>query len=389
MKIAMLAWESLHSVKVGGLSIVVSRQAEELSKRGHDVHVITRWADGQTEYEYVNGVHYHRCKFDPGLNLVHFSHNMSMSFVARLKEVEKTHGKFDIIHGHDWHIVDALHELKVNEKRPVVITYHSTEYGRNGSRFGDWWEFGEVSGKEWYGGLIADRVTTVSHAMKNELNWLYKIPPEKIDVTPNAVDPRKYQMKIDPGRIKERHGVHPLAPLVLYIGRVDYQKGPDLLLEAIPKVISHRWDVKFIFAGDGGMRSWLEGRAGEFGVAQNTKFLGWVPYWGYVELLNAADMVCIPSRNEPFGIVLLEAWSTGRPVVACDVGGLGENIENFVNGIKVYPNPDSIAWGINYLLDNPDEMKKISEGAKTSVNKFSWTNVLNLVMECYNKVLGK
>ncbi|MEM3723739.1 MAG: glycogen/starch synthase, partial [Candidatus Hadarchaeales archaeon] len=71
MKIAMLSWESLHSIKVGGLAIVVTRLAEELAKRGHDVHLITRWGDGQTDYEFINGVHYHRCKFDPGMNLLH------------------------------------------------------------------------------------------------------------------------------------------------------------------------------------------------------------------------------------------------------------------------------------------------------------------------------
>jgi len=385
----MLAWESLHSVKVGGLSIVVTRLAEELSKRGHDVHLFTRWAENQAEYEYVNGVHYHRCKFDPGQNLIHFSHNMSLAFVARLKEVEKARGKFDIIHGHDWHVVDALHELKVNEGRPVVMTFHSTEYGRNGGTFGDWWEYKEVSGKEWYGAHIADRVTAVSGALKNEVCWLYKTPPEKIDAIPNAVDPRKYFMKLDPGKVKEKYGVHPLAPTILFIGRVDHQKGPDLLVDAIPKVLAHRWDVKFIFAGDGGAREWLEGKVNDMGISESTKFLGWVPYWGYVELLNAVDIVCIPSRNEPFGIVLLEAWSTARPVVACDVGGLGENIENFVNGLKVYPNSDSIAWGLNYLLDNPEAMKQIAAKGAESVKKFSWSNVLDMLMETYKKALGK
>lgn len=388
MKIAFLAWESLHSVRVGGLAIVATRLAEETAKRGHEVHLFTRAAEGQTDYEYINGVHYHRVKFDPGQNLLHFAYNLSKAMVASLHDVEKRRGKFDIAHGHDWHVVDALHDLK-SEGYPIVLTYHSTEYGRNGGKFGDWWEFREVSGKEWYGGLISDRVTTVSNSMKNELSWLYKIPVEKIDIIPNAIDPRKHQVWVNPGKIKEKHGVHPLAPTVLFIGRVDNQKGPDLLVEAIPKVLSNRWDAKFIFAGDGGMRSYLERRANELGVGHATRFLGWVPYWQYIELLSSADIVCLPSRNEPFGIVLLEAWATGRPVVATDIGGLGENIENFVDGIKVYPNPDSVAWGINYLLNNPDDMKKVAAGGRKKVDQFSWGNALNKLLDTYHVVLGK
>ena len=387
MRIAFLAWESLHSIRVGGLAVVATRLAEEVAKRGHEVHLFTRWAEGQTDYEYINGVHYHRCKFDPGQNLLWFAHNMSKAMVSSLHEVEKYRGKFDIVHGHDWHIVDALHDLK-NEKYPLVITYHSTEYGRNGGRFGDWWEFKEISGKEWYGGFIADKITTISQAMKNELCWLYKIPAEKIDVIPNAIDPRKYQVRVDPGRVKEKYGVHPLAPTVLFIGRVDHQKGPDMLVEAIPKVLSNRWDVKFIFAGDGGMRSYLERRANELGVGHATRFLGWVPYLEYLELLASCDIVCLPSRNEPFGIVLLEAWAAGRPVVATDVGGLGENIENFVDGVKVYPNPDSIAWGINYLLNNPETMKRVADGGREKVKQFTWSNALIKLFDVYRAVLG-
>jgi glycosyltransferase involved in cell wall biosynthesis len=388
LKIAFLSWESLHSIRVGGLAIVATRLAEELAKRGHEVHLFTRAAEGQMEYEYITGVHYHRCKFEPGQNLIQYASSMSKAMVDDVREAAKQGGKFDIIHGHDWHIVDALHELK-NEGYPTVVTYHSTEYGRNGSRFGDWWEYKEISGKEWYGGLVSDRVTTVSNSMKSELSWLYKIQAEKIDVIPNAIDPRKHQMKVDPGKVKEKYGVHPLAPTVMYIGRVDHQKGPDLLMDAVPKVLANRWDVKFIFAGDGAMRGYLEQRAKDTGVAHATRFLGMVPYFQYIELLNACDIVCIPSRNEPFGIVLLEAWATGRPVVATDVGGLGENVENFVNGIKVYTNPDSISWGINYLINNPDDMKKVAEGGKEKVKEFSWGNAITKLLSTYQTVLKK
>ncbi len=388
MKIAFLVWESLRSIRVGGLATVATNLAEELAKRGHEIHIFTRADKGQTDYAYINGVHYHRVVFDPGPNILAFAHNMSKAMVTSLHETEKYRGKFDIINGHDWHVVDALHDLK-QEGYLLVLTYHSTEYGRNGGAFGDWWEFGEISGKEWYGGLICDRITTVSTSMMNELNWLYKIPIEKIDVIPNAIDPRKHRVHVDPGRVKEKYGIHPLAPVVLFMGRIEYQKGPDLLVEAIPRVLSNRWDVKFIFVGGGGMRSYLEHRANEIGVGHATRFLGKVPLWQYLESLNSGDIVCIPSRNEPFGIVLLEAWVTGKPVIATDMGGLGDNIENFVDGIKVYPNYESIAWGINYLLDNPDAMKQVIEGGREKVKQFSWDNTLSKLLNTYRSILNR
>ena len=388
MRIAVLAWESVHSIMVGGLAVVVSRHAEALAKLGHEVHLITRWREGQADVDYINGHYYHRCKFDPNPNRLTFAHNMSKSFVARLHEIEKAHGKFDVIHGHDWHVVDALHDLK-NEGRVVVLTFHSTEYGRAGGRFGDWWEFKEISGKEWYGGYIANLVTTVSNAMKGELCWLYKIPPDKIEVIPNAIDLEKFPLKVDPGRIKEKYGIHPLAPMVLFIGRLDHQKGPDLLVEAIPRVLSNRGDTKFIFAGRGGMGPSLERRSAELYVDWATRFLGWVPFQQALELLNSADIVCIPSRNEPFGIVLLEAWATGRPVVATDVGGLGENIENFVDGVKVYLSPESVAWGINFLLNNPDVMNAISKNCREKVREFGWSNVARKLERAYKRALSE
>jgi glycosyltransferase involved in cell wall biosynthesis len=135
------------------------------------------------------------------------------------------------------------------------------------------------------------------------------------------------------------------------------------------------------------MKNYLEKRVQELNVAHAVRFLGFVPHWEFLELLNACDIVCLPSRNEPFGIALLEAWAAEKPVVATDVGGLGENIDNFINGVKVYVNPDSVAWGINYLLNSPGEMHKIALEGSKKVLKFSWRNIINKLINVYNMVL--
>jgi len=374
LRIGMFSWESMHSVQVGGLARVVTNLSQGLARRGHEVHFFTRNGGNQPEYEQIDGVYYHRCSFYPGNNILEFASNMCKAMVESFHTTEKKIGKFDVIHGHDWLVVDALHELK-NKGYPIVLTYHSTEYGRNGGKFGDWYEFREISGKEWYGGYISDVVVTVSQAMKNELMWLYGIPDWKIKVVQNGGIIREFKKKVDPGEIKQKYGIHPLAPVVLFAGRLVYQKGPDLLIEAIPHVLNHRWDVKFLIIGDGdsGMRKHLMHRAHELKISDSVRFLGHLPEEEYREALNACDIVCIPSRNEPFGLILLEAWSAGKPVVATDNGGLGENIKNFVDGIKVFESPESIAWGINYLLDNPSVSKQLGDNGRKKLKKFFWS----------------
>ncbi|MEM2535940.1 MAG: glycosyltransferase family 4 protein, partial [Candidatus Hadarchaeales archaeon] len=332
------------------------------------------------------GVYYHRCKFDPGFDLFSLTRNMSHAMVSALKWVERREGRFDLVHGHDWHVVEALHLLK-QEGRRLVFTYHSTEYGRNGNKFGDWWEFREISGKEWYGGYLADMVTTVSNYMKREVCWLYHLPEEKVEVVPNAVDAEDFGVEVNPEEIKREYGLSS-DPVVLFPGRLEYQKGPDLLIEAIPKVLEKGQRVRFVFTGTGSMREELERRARELGVGHVVKFLGFLPLRKYIEILRASDIVCIPSRNEPFGIVLLEAWAAGKPVVAAGVGGLDENMENMVEGIKVQPQPEAIAWGINYLLDSPSERERMVKNAREKVKNFSWKKSADKLLEVYKKTLG-
>ena len=387
MRIAILAWESLHSVHVGGLGVVVTRMAEELAKKGHDVYLFTRAAEGQSKHAKINDVNYCRCKFDPGKDIVSFFSNMSKAIVKEFHAVVRHSGKFDIIHGHDWHVADALYELK-KEGNLVVLSYHSSEYGRLGGTLSTQREFKEISAREGLGGRISDRIITVSRTMRKELCRLYKVPRKKVDIIPNAIAPRKYRKDVDPNKVKKKYGIPSFAPTVLFIGRLEYQKGPDLLIDAIPRVLENRADVKFLLAGRGTMGNYLRRRARKIGITGAVRFLGWIPYRRYVDLLNTCDIVCIPSRNEPFGIVLLEAWAAGRPVVATDVGGLGENIKNLVNGVKVRPRPKSIACGINYLFDHPRAMERVGVKGKEKVKRFNWTFLIKKLLKTYHRVLA-
>jgi glycogen(starch) synthase len=374
LKIAFFCWESLYMDRVGGLASAATHLAETLA-RDHEVHYFTRGKEDQR----IKGVSYHCCQPSGG-NIVEYCRDMSRQLVDRFRQEDRP--PFDILHFHDWHAVEALHLL---QDRPNVLSFHSTEYGRNGSNFGDWWEFGEISGKEWYGGLIARRVITVSHTLKEEIGRLYQVPPDKVEVVPNGVVPEVFKAYVDPGEVKRRYGIHPLAPLILFIGRMVFQKGPDLLADAIPAITGRHWDARFIFAGEGHMRRWLTDRSAGLPV----QFLGWIPDSEYIRLLNACDLVVIPSRNEPFGLVLLEAWSAEKCAVASDVGGLGENIDNFRDGIKVFPTVESVSWGVNHVLDNRSCLVAYGkEGRKKVDRSFKWESVATKVLSVYESVLS-
>src|SRR5205809_2408688 len=149
----------------------------------------------------------------------------------------------------------------------------------------------------------------------------YNLPDWKGWVVDNGVHVHKFNKPIGPGAVKARSGIGPMGPTVLFIGRMAVQKGPDLLVEAIPGLLRHYPHAKFIFAGDGEMRPAVEHRARQLGVAHATRFLGYRNGGELIDLYKACDAVCVPSRNEPFGIVVLEAWSAGKPVIVSKNGG--------------------------------------------------------------------
>ena len=121
LRIGMFSWESLHSVKVGGISPHVTEIAETLADKGHEVHVFTRkgW---YRDYDEIKGVHYQRCSHDQSGNIVQQMDNMCNSMFEKFSEVKKEYGDFDKLHGHDWHPVTALNSIKKEYDKLYVLT---------------------------------------------------------------------------------------------------------------------------------------------------------------------------------------------------------------------------------------------------------------------------
>ena len=377
MRIAFFAWESLHSVAIGGVASHVTELAAALQRRGHEVHVFVRLGEGQTTYQVIDAIHYHRCPIWLHPDFPTEMNNMGNSFVYFLSQTEAYQAAgFDIVHGHDWLCAKGTVQVKNDRGRRTVLTLHSTEYGRCGNHHHDG-RSARVRAIEAEGVYCADRVITVSGALADEVKWQYRVPDWKLRTVHNGINCHRFDGFIDPGICRRTYGIGPLDPMVLFVGRMSTQKGPDLLLEAAPGILNSRGDAKIVFVGDGDMKPYLQRRAHETRVAHAVRFLPAMGANGdLINLYKSTDVVCVPSRNEPFGIVVLEAWAAGKPVVVTRNGGPREFVTHDQEGYVVYDNPQSICWGISQIFNNFDHTRWMGlRGRVKAAYCFSWDTV--------------
>jgi glycosyltransferase involved in cell wall biosynthesis len=386
MKIAHFAWETLHSISVGGVAVHVTELAAAQQRKGHEVHVFTRmrWA-GDWQYDVIHGVHYHRVPYSGSADFIEDVNSMCRSFVNSLFACEDYMGShFDIVHAHDWMASNAMVWARHGRGRKGILTMHSTEYGRCGNNF-----YGgrsqRIMDHERHGTYNAHRVITVSGALKNEIAWIYNVPDWKANVIYNGISYQQFNGFLDPGGIRARYAIGPMDPTALFVGRMTAQKGPDLLIEAIPRVLRYHPSAKFIMTGDGDMRGHVENRARQLGVSHACRFYGVFPRQELIDLYKSVDCVVVPSRNEPFGIVVLEGWAAGKPVIGTSIGGPSEIIWHDVTGFKIWPNPDSIAWGIGSLFANFEHGRWMGGNGRRAVETvFSWDTIADQTLGVYN-----
>jgi glycosyltransferase involved in cell wall biosynthesis len=375
MRIALFSWETLHSISVGGVSVHVTELAAGLERRGHEVHVFTRQGHSQEHYACIDGVRYHRCPFALNANFVDEINNMCRAFVHAFFRVEDQVGRFDIIHAHDWLASNAVVWIKEGRGHHSVLTMHSTEYGRNGNRFLGG-QCHRVQDHERHGTFCADKVITVSGQLRDEIRWLYQTPEHKTHVIYNGVNANCFDYDVDPGEVKRRYQIEPLDPTVLFVGRMVVQKGPDILVRTMPSVLRFYPHAKYIFVGDGHMKNEVYGLAQGLGVGHAVRMLGDRRGRELLDLFKVCDIVAVPSRNEPFGIVILEGWSAGKPVVSTRRGGPNEFVWHGVNGLQVDDTPDSVAWGVGTLLSDHQRCRWMGRNGRAAVDAaFGWDKI--------------
>jgi glycosyltransferase involved in cell wall biosynthesis len=386
MRIAMFSSESLHSIAAGGLAVHVTELAAGLQRRGHELHVITRRQDDQNFYDPIEGVHYHRVDHGMSENDVECMDYMCKAMAHRFHEITAMIGKFEIVHAHDWLSANAMKYAMDGFGVPSVLTMHSTEYGRDGNVFYEglarWVRDVEAAGCH-----NANVVIAVSHFLADELRRIYHLSKEKIHVVHNGVNYHAFDGHINPAEVKGRYRIAPLAPMIFSSGRMTVQKGMDMLVEAVPMVLASYPQARFILSGEGPEREALMRCANDAGAAGAMVFPGHIRRWEYVDLMRACDILAVPSRNEPFGIVVLEGWAAGKPVVATTAGGPREFVWHNVNGFLVGANPGGIAHGIGSLLADHDHCRALGANGRRAVEEqFNWDTIAAYTEGVYQMV---
>lgn len=257
---------------------------------------------------------------------------------------------------------------------PMCATIHATESGRNSGIHDDTQRY--INDTEWMLTYEATEVIVNSNYMKCEMQRLFGLPFEKVSVIPNGINLNMYN-GIEKDYDFRRRFASDNEKIIMYAGRLVYEKGVQNLISAAPKILSGYNDTKFVIAGKGGMFDELKAQVNYLGISNKVYFTGQLSYKELCKMYKAADVAVFPSTYEPFGVVAIESMFAGTPTVVSDIGGLNEIIEHGVDGMKSYAgNPNSIADSVLSLLYDHRLADDISKNAKAKVkNIYNWNKI--------------
>lgn len=386
MRILMLSWE-YPPRSVGGLAQHVYDLTTALAMAGDEVHLITIGDANSKEYEEAGGVFVYRLQ-PYNLSAPDFLTwilQLNLRMVEYAVPLINSIGEIDLVHAHDWLVAYAGRAIKQAYRKPLIATIHATEYGRNQGLHNDLQRY--ISDVEWWLTYESWRVIVCSHYMEQELKRVFQLPADKIRIVPNGVDLDRYQRR-NVEHLSRDHYAAPGEKIIFFVGRLVQEKGAQILLDAVPKVLQYYSDVKFIIAGKGPALDYLKNKALDMGVYERVYFTGYIDDDTRDFLYREADVAVFPSLYEPFGMVALEAMAAHTPVVVADVGGLGEIVHHEVNGLKCYPgNPNSLADNILRLLHEPDLANRLAERAYQDLRKlYTWEEIAYKTREVYEEV---
>lgn len=394
MRVLMLSWEYPPHV-VGGLGQHVQELAPELVRTDQslELHLVTPSFTTTMTSNYHGRLVVHRIPVaEPAIEtyLADMRRANEAMLAAALRLIETT-AAFDLVHAHDWQVGFAALELQAATGTPLLTTIHATERGRHrGFLHHDLNR--EIDAAESQLSRHAQRVITCSRAMAHEVQEYFGVPPDRVYVIPNGMRVKRFDAwrHQDLTEFRRRYA-RPDERIVFNVGRLVFEKGADLLVEAAPRVLLRVPQAKFVIAGTGPLLAMLQHRVDQLGLGDKVLLTGYLSDEDRDKLFLLADCCAFPSRYEPFGIVALESMAAGAPIVVTKVGGLGVVVEHLKTGLTVYSDdPESLAWGILHTLENPEAaIKRAAQARRAVENEFSWSRVARMTVEMYCQVVGQ
>jgi glycogen synthase len=364
MRVLMLAWEfPPHST--GGAANHVYGLSRALGKAGHDVVVVTLGTPLPTNAT-VDVVTVLRVRAElpwiPDDDVVARAASANHHLVRLITELGDW--RPDVVHGHDWQVAWAATTLAALFHVPLVTTFHSTLRGQHGGSIPQG-PGSTIHAVESWLAHTSTQVIASSKFMAREVMSGFELPAERIHRVPNGIDPTWWSS-----------GEWPAArsPLVLTWGRVQYEKGFQVLARAISTLRSRVPDVECIIAGRGSYLPELQSQVDIEGVSDVVRLVGFVPDIKLRDLVHRAGCVVIPSLYEPFGIVALETLAGGAPLIAARTGGLAELVDGTGAGLLFEPgNADELAACIERVLSDDDLANGMRRrGTALLAARYSW-----------------
>lgn len=399
----MLGWE-FPPYFAGGVGIVCYELTKSLIKKGVDItYIMPKGPESIKESSHVNmliadnivpdeviGIFKIPSKIKPyviskkGDKIKGFKEDVygeniieeAYKFASKVLEIVLENKiEFDVIHAHDYLTFPAAVLLKKATGKPLIVHVHITQFDITGGEYAD----PRIYAIEREGMMFADRVITVSNFIKNKCIEKYYIPEEKIRVVYNAITPFRDEATDIPLRIE------PDEKIILYLGRVTLQKGPDYFVRAAKKVLEYYPKTKFILAGTGDMLPQVIELAANLGIADKFLFPGFVSREEADMLYKTADLFVMPSVSEPFGIVPLEAMKHGTPVIISKQSGVSEILKNCLR--VDFWDVDDIANKIIAALTYEEMTYMMKEHGLIEIKKFSWDKPAKECKEIYEEVI--
>lgn len=304
-----------------------------------------------------------------GDNIIEETKRYAANIVSRLR-----HTECDLIHAHDWMTYAAGAALAKLMGKPLIVHVHSLEYDRSGKNR----ENPDILEMERIGLTAADAVIAVSHYTKEVIHKAHGVPLDRIHVVHNGIYPKRVTKHYRdtakwPGKV------------VLFLGRITFQKGPEYFVRAAAKVIPHVPETTFVVAGTGDMLPKMIELSKELGVEKNFLFTGFLGGPQVEEIFSIADLYVMPSVSEPFGISALEAVNFDTPAYISKQSGVSEVIGNAVK--FNYWDVDRLAdFIINGLLHEEMRADMVAM-ARDELRQLQWEASAARTVEVYKHLL--
>ncbi|HKS47224.1 MAG TPA: glycosyltransferase family 4 protein [Amycolatopsis sp.] len=395
MRVLMLSWE-YPPVVVGGLARHVHALARHLARDGHEVVVLCRHAAGTDASTHpksdriVDGVRIVRVAEDPmhvtfEQDLIPWTLAMGHAMVRAGLELFRG-WQPEVVHAHDWLVTHPSIALAETARTPLVGTIHATEAGRHSG----WLSHPlnqQVHSVEWWLANRADELITCSQAMRTEVARLFDLPAGDITVIHNGIEERGWRVPADEVETARRTYAQAGEPLLLYFGRLEWEKGVQDLLAALPGIRRAHPGTRLVVAGQGRHRDELIKQARKLRIRRAVSFAGHLSDRELRAVLAAADSVVLPSRYEPFGIVALEAAAAQAPLIASTAGGLGEVVIDGVTGLAFTPGDvPALTVAVDTVLRNRRAAARRARTARSRLAvDFDWAQIAAATAEVYRR----